>query len=122
MSSGYKMYKLQVGYGENRKTIWLMFFQDTPNPGLYHISDFIKEAELNPVRKMYGFKGVGRKAQTLGKCEGKTLQPGAHDYTNSFQEVRMHQPSYFFKNCPRPDIITLGIRDKVGFRPDSTCN
>lgn len=100
----------------------MTFFQDTPNPGLYHIRDFIEEAELNPVRKTYGFKGVGRKAQALGIRKGDTLLPGGYDYTNSLQEDLMHQPSYFFKNCPRPDIVTLGIRDKVGFRPDSICN
>uniref|UniRef100_A0A3Q4AZT4 Uncharacterized protein n=1 Tax=Mola mola TaxID=94237 RepID=A0A3Q4AZT4_MOLML len=89
---------------------------DTPGPGTYHICDFIEEAELNPVRKTYGFKGMGRKPLTLGVCKTETFLPGAYDYTDVIQEVQMHKPSYFFKNCPRPDIVTLGIRDKVGFR------
>ncbi|XP_022599719.1 protein STPG4 [Seriola dumerili] len=95
-----------------RGSWWLGTLKDTPIPGLYHIRDFIEEADLNPVRKTYGFKGVGRKAQTLGVRNGDLLLPGAYDYTDSTQEVLMHQASYSFKNCPRPDIVTLGIRDK----------
>nr|XP_046257828.1 protein STPG4 isoform X1 [Scatophagus argus] len=91
---------------------WLGTLKDTPIPGFYHIRDFIEEAELNPVRKTYGFKGMGRKAQTLGGRNGDWLLPGAYDHTSSIQEVLMHQASYSFKNCPRPDIVTLGIRDK----------
>ncbi|KAA8584070.1 hypothetical protein FQN60_015278 [Etheostoma spectabile] len=70
------------------------------------------KAELNPVRKTYGFKGVGREAHPLGVRKGDLLLPGAYDYPDSIQEVLKHQASYSFKNCPRPDIITLGIRDK----------
>ncbi|XP_044071438.1 protein STPG4 isoform X2 [Siniperca chuatsi] len=95
-----------------RGSWWLGALKDTPIPGLYHIRDFIEEAELNPVRKTYGFKGVGRKAHTLGVRKGDLLLPGVCDYTNSIREVLMHPASYSFKNCPRPDIITLGIRDK----------
>ncbi|KAI3362942.1 hypothetical protein L3Q82_011623, partial [Scortum barcoo] len=89
-----------------------IIIQDTPVPGLYHIRSFIEEAELNPVRKTYGFKSMGRKAYTLGVRKGDFLLPGAYEYTDSIQEVLTHQRSYSFKNCPRPDIITLGIRDK----------
>ncbi|XP_042082439.1 protein STPG4 isoform X1 [Haplochromis burtoni] len=90
----------------------LPLFQDTPIPGTYHVRDFVEEADLNPVKKTYGFKGVGRKTQTLGVRKGDLLLPGAYEYTDSTQEVLMHQASYSFKNCPRPDIFTLGIRDK----------
>ncbi|XP_027133819.1 protein STPG4 isoform X3 [Larimichthys crocea] len=95
-----------------RGSWWLGTLKDTPNPGFYHIRGFIEEGELNPVRKTYGFKGMGRKAQTLGVRKGDLLLPGAYEFTDSIQEVLMHQASYSFKNCPRPDIITLGIRDK----------
>lgn len=94
----------------------LPLFQDTPIPGTYHVRDFVEEADLNPVKKTYGFKGVGRKTQTLGVRKGDLLLPGAYEYTDSTQEVLMHQASYSFKNCPRPDISTLGIRDKVALR------
>lgn len=92
------------------------FLQDTPVPGLYHIRDFIEEAQLNPVRRTYGFKGAGRKAPIAGHGSGDLLLPGAYDYIDSTQEVLMRQASYSFKNCPRPDMITLGIRDKVQCR------
>ncbi len=70
------------------------------------------------MRKTYGFKGMGRKAHALGVRKGDLLLPGAYEHTDSIQEILMHQKSYSFKNCPRPDIVTLGIRDKVGFRHD----
>ncbi|XP_034537502.1 protein STPG4 isoform X2 [Notolabrus celidotus] len=95
-----------------RGSWWLGTLKDTPIPGLYHIRDFIEEAELNPVRKTYGFKSVGRRAQTLGIRNGDLLLPGAYGYTDSIQEVLKHKASYSFKNCPRPDIVTLGIRDE----------
>ncbi|KAM7385106.1 hypothetical protein PAMP_001203 [Pampus punctatissimus] len=95
-----------------RGSWWLETLKDTPIPGFYHIRDFIEEAELNPVRKTYGFKGSGRKAQILGVRKGDVLLPGAYQYTDATQEILKHQASYSFKNCPRPDIITLGIRDK----------
>lgn len=85
------------------------FWQDTPNPGAYHLRDFIEEADLNPVKKTYGFKSVSRKAPTLGTQRGQVLLPGAYDFPNS----DVLTPSFFFKTCPRRD-ITLGVRDKVG--------
>ncbi|XP_069000193.1 protein STPG4 [Embiotoca jacksoni] len=95
-----------------RGSWWLGTLKDTPIPGVYHIRDFLEEAELNPVKKTYGFKGVGRKAQTLGVRKGDLLLPGAYDYTDSTQEVLMQRASYSFKSCPRPDAVTLGVRDK----------
>ncbi|XP_019222490.1 protein STPG4 isoform X1 [Oreochromis niloticus] len=95
-----------------RGSWWLGTLRDTPIPGTYHVRDFVEEADLNPVKKTYGFKGVGRKTQMLGVRKGDLLLPGAYEYTDSTQEVLMHQASYSFKNCPRPDIFTLGIRDK----------
>ncbi|KAM3606442.1 uncharacterized protein V6R79_016264 [Siganus canaliculatus] len=95
-----------------RGSWWLGTLKNTPNPGLYHIRDFIEEAQLNPVRKTYGFKSVGRETRILGVRKGDFLLPGAYDYTDSTQEVLKRQVSYSFKNCPRPDIVTLGVRDK----------
>ncbi|KAK9541940.1 hypothetical protein VZT92_001951 [Zoarces viviparus] len=89
---------------------WLGTLKDTPIPGVYHIRDFIEEADLNPVRKTYGFKDVGRKAPILGVRKEDSLFPGAYDYTDSIQEVLKHPASYSFKNWP--NIVTLGIRDK----------
>ncbi|KAG7229886.1 hypothetical protein INR49_009603, partial [Caranx melampygus] len=96
-----------------RGSWWLGTLKDTPGPGHYNFRDFIEEAEMNPVRKTYGFKGVGRKSRTLGIRTGEVLLPGVYGFIDSTQEVLKHQASYSFKNCPRPGIITLGIRDKV---------
>lgn len=90
------------------------FFQDTPVPGHYHIQDFTEEAELNPVKKTYGFKSPGRSVPVWGTRKGDLLLPGAYDYPDSTREVLKRQASYSFKTCPRPDIVTLGVRDKVG--------
>ncbi|XP_029377630.1 protein STPG4 [Echeneis naucrates] len=95
-----------------RSSWWTGTLKDTPIPGHYHIRDFVEEAELNPVRKTYGFKGAGRKAQILGSRNGDLLLPGAYDYTDSIQEVLKQRASYSFKNCPRPHVATLGLRDK----------
>lgn len=88
------------------------FWQDTPGPGVYHIRDFVEEADLNPVRNTYGFKRVGRTAQTLGTQRGHTLPPGAYH----FPQPDVPKPSFFFKSCPRRE-VTLGVRDKVGVPP-----
>ncbi|XP_030012471.1 protein STPG4 [Sphaeramia orbicularis] len=96
----------------SRGSWWLGTLKDTPVPGLYHVRDFIEESELNPVKKTYGFKGVGRRAATLGEYKGELLLPGAYHYTDSTQEVLKRHMTYSFKNCPRPDISTLEGRDK----------
>ncbi|KAM4607918.1 protein STPG4 [Polymixia lowei] len=95
----------------DRGSWWRGALKDTPVPGHYDILDFIEEADLNPVRKTYGFKGLGRKAQTQPVRHGDILLPGAYNYNDSIQEVLKRQTFYSFKNCPRLD-ITLGIRDK----------
>lgn len=119
MILGYKFFKSGLDCGGSDVFFsWIQlthnrtpFRQDTPNPGVYHIRDFIEEADLNPVRKTYGFKRVGRKAPTLGTQRGHMLLPGAY----SPPESEVLKPSFFFKACPRHE-VTLGVRDKVGFR------
>lgn len=92
----------------------LISHQNSPIPGTYHIRDFIEEMRLNPVTKTYGFKSTGRR-DNLMMCvrRGDVLLPGAYNFTDSTNEALRHQATYSFKNCPRPDNYTLGIRDKV---------
>lgn len=87
--------------------------QDTPTPGHYHIPDFLEEAELNPVQKTFGFKGVGRREPGPGPGRHGAVvhTPAPPGY--SVQDPPRSQPSYFFRNRPR-DVVTLGVRDKVG--------
>lgn len=91
---------------------WLGTLKDTPIPGFYPIRDFLEEIELNPVKRTYGFKGVGRKGPNLGERKGDLLLPGAYNFIDSTQEALKHQATYSFKNCPRPENVTLGLRDK----------
>ncbi|XP_077470230.1 protein STPG4 [Stigmatopora argus] len=86
--------------------------KDSPYPGQYDVRDFIEEADLNPVRKTYGFKGTGRERPPMGLQKGDMLLPGAYNLTDPTQEVLKRQALCSFKNCPRPDVVTLGIRDK----------
>uniref|UniRef100_A0A8C6UYM0 Uncharacterized protein n=1 Tax=Neogobius melanostomus TaxID=47308 RepID=A0A8C6UYM0_9GOBI len=96
-----------------RGSWWLGTLKDTPRPGLYHIRDFIEESELNPVRRTYGFKGVGRRELTLGQRRGDLLLPGAYNLTDSTQEALKRQATYSFKNSPRPENVSYVIRDKT---------
>ncbi|XP_036402006.1 protein STPG4 [Megalops cyprinoides] len=95
-----------------RDSWWKGSLTDSPNPGSYHIRSFIEEAELNPVRRTYGFQGTGRKVPLWWVRKGDLLLPGAYSYTDSIQEALQRQASYSFKNCPRPQNFTLGVRDK----------
>ncbi|KAI2657604.1 Protein STPG4 [Labeo rohita] len=83
-----------------------------PIPGSYHIRDFIEETGLNPIPRTYGFKGPERNTLMSTVRRGDVLLPGAYNFTDSTNEALRHQATYSFKSCPRPDIHTLGLRDK----------
>ncbi|KAG9344481.1 hypothetical protein JZ751_011151, partial [Albula glossodonta] len=95
-----------------RDSWWRESLKDSPNPGSYHIRGFIEEAALNPVPMTYGFQGTGRKTPLPWVRKGDLLLPGAYRHTDSIQEALCRQASYSFKNCPRPQDVTLGVRDK----------
>ncbi|XP_033835175.2 protein STPG4 [Periophthalmus magnuspinnatus] len=95
-----------------RGSWWLGTLKDTPLPGLYPIRDFIEESELNPVQRTYGFKGVGRRGRILHEQRRDLLLPGAYNHVDFTQEALKGNATYSFKNCPRPENVTLGIRDK----------
>ncbi|KAA0717683.1 Protein STPG4 [Triplophysa tibetana] len=98
---------------EEIREAFRVFDKNSPIPGTYHIRDFIEEMGLNPVTKTYGFKSTGRR-DNLMICvrKGDVLLPGAYNFTDSTNEALRHQATYSFKNCPRPENYTLGIRDK----------
>ncbi|XP_035255587.1 protein STPG4 [Anguilla anguilla] len=95
-----------------RDAWWRESLKDSPNPGCYHIRGFIEEAALNPIRLTYGFRGTGRKVPLQRVRKGDLLLPGAYSYTDSIQEAIQRPAFYSFKNCPRPQNFTLGVRDK----------
>ncbi|RXN24770.1 calmodulin isoform X1 [Labeo rohita] len=88
------------------------YHQNYPIPGSYHIRDFIEETGLNPIPRTYGFKGPERNTLMSTVRRGDVLLPGAYNFTDSTNEALRHQATYSFKSCPRPDIHTLGLRDK----------
>lgn len=90
---------------------WLYAFRETPFPGTYNVRDFIQEAELNPVRKTYNFKGEGRrKCPNMGRS-GEYLMPGCYNVIESIQIIDKRPSTYSFKSTPRSSIL-LGVRDK----------
>ncbi|XP_063048232.1 protein STPG4 [Engraulis encrasicolus] len=91
---------------------WKNTIKDTPNPGTYQIRDFIEEARLKPVRMTYGFRGTGRNGKMIQEPKGDLLLPGAYDFLDSTQQMLQRQASCAFKNRPRPENYTLGVRDK----------
>ncbi|XP_069036122.1 protein STPG4 [Lepisosteus oculatus] len=91
---------------------WRSEIKDSPNPGSYHIKDFIEESRLNPVKITYSFKGSGRKYPVGVVRKGDFLLPGAYSLTNFVQQAEKRNATYCFKNSPRPNNFTLGIRDK----------
>ncbi|XP_026135154.1 protein STPG4 [Carassius auratus] len=96
----------------DRSGWWRNTIKDYPIPGSYHIRDFIEETELNPVPRTYGFKGPKRNTLMSIVHRGDVLLPGAYNFTDSTSEILQRQATYSFKSCPRPDIHTLGLRDK----------
>ncbi|KAM9803725.1 protein STPG4 [Neosynchiropus ocellatus] len=94
-----------------RGSWWTGSLKSTPIPGHYRTRDFIEEADLNPVKKTYGFKGPGRSGGNVFEAgSGALLLPGAYDHMDSAREVL--RPSCSFRSCPRSEGVTLGVRDK----------
>ncbi|XP_078503225.1 protein STPG4 isoform X2 [Lissotriton helveticus] len=90
---------------------WLYALRETPFPGTYNVRDFIQEAELNPVRRTYNFKGEGRrKCPNMGRS-GEYLMPGCYNVIESIQIIDKRQSTYSFKSTPRSSNL-LGVRDK----------
>ncbi|XP_006003481.1 protein STPG4 isoform X3 [Latimeria chalumnae] len=86
--------------------------QTFPNPGAYHVRDFLEEEDINPVQKTYGFKGQGRKKSVEIGARGMVLLPGAYNIADSFQQMEKRPATYCFKNSVRNTSETLGVRDK----------
>ncbi|XP_066553354.1 protein STPG4 isoform X1 [Amia ocellicauda] len=95
-----------------RESWWRSTIKDSPDPGSYHVRDFLEEAQLNPVKMTYNFRGKGRERPAGWLPSGGLLLPGAYNHRDFLQRTEKRPASYSFKNSPRPDCYTLGIRDK----------
>ncbi|XP_043916146.1 protein STPG4 isoform X1 [Protopterus annectens] len=91
---------------------WRTTFKDTPIPGTYEVRDFIQDAQLNPIKMTYHFKGEGRKKSAANIPSGEFLMPGAYIINDFIKRLEKLPATYSFKNIPRPVSFTLGVRDK----------
>ncbi|RXM34429.1 Calmodulin [Acipenser ruthenus] len=98
--------------GSDRSGWWRSTLKESPIPGTYEIRDFIREAQLNPVKQTYCFKGEGRKKGVGAARKGDLLLPGAYSHTDCIQLLEKQQVTYSFKNSPRKDAFMLCYRDK----------
>ncbi|NWJ10622.1 STPG4 protein, partial [Crypturellus undulatus] len=87
----------------------------TPTPGTYAVRDFLQEAQLNPVKPTYSFKGEGRRRAPLYECAADNSLPSVSAYVppTFIDLARKKQATYSFKSLPRRSPSTLCFKDKV---------
>uniref|UniRef100_A0A7M4F8A7 Sperm-tail PG-rich repeat containing 4 n=1 Tax=Crocodylus porosus TaxID=8502 RepID=A0A7M4F8A7_CROPO len=98
----------------DRDTWWRLLLRPTPSPGAYAVRDFLEEAQLNPVKPTYNFKGEGRKRPSIFHPKADLSIPGVYTYMPpSFTDLaRKRLATYSFKSTPRKSSNTLNFRDK----------
>ncbi|NXG27369.1 STPG4 protein, partial [Dromaius novaehollandiae] len=86
----------------------------TPIPGTYAVQDFLQEAQLNPVKPMYSFKGEGRRRIPIYKRTADNSLPSVSAYVPpTFIDLAGKKLAmYSFKNLPRRSPSTLCFKDK----------
>ncbi|CAM4540755.1 unnamed protein product, partial [Caretta caretta] len=97
-----------------RDTWWRFSLRPTPTPGTYIVRDFIEEAQLNPVKATYNFKGEGRKRCSIFQRTADLTLPDVYTYIPpSFVDLAGKKPAtYSFKSTPRKSPNTLCFKDK----------
>ncbi|CAM4650992.1 unnamed protein product, partial [Lepidochelys kempii] len=97
-----------------RDTWWRLSLRPTPTPGTYIVRDFIEEAQLNPVKATYNFKGEGRKRCSIFQPTADLTLPDVYTYIPpSFVDLAGKKPAtYSFKSTPRKSPNTLCFKDK----------
>uniref|UniRef100_A0A8C4J8Q2 Sperm-tail PG-rich repeat containing 4 n=1 Tax=Dromaius novaehollandiae TaxID=8790 RepID=A0A8C4J8Q2_DRONO len=92
-----------------------LFSSPTPIPGTYAVQDFLQEAQLNPVKPMYSFKGEGRRRIPIYKRTADNSLPSVSAYVPpTFIDLAGKKLAmYSFKNLPRRSPSTLCFKDKV---------
>ncbi|XP_044867033.1 protein STPG4 isoform X2 [Mauremys mutica] len=98
----------------HRDTWWSLLLRPTPTPGTYVVRDFIEEAQLNPVKATYNFKGEGRKRPSIFQPTADLTLPDVYTYIPpSFVDLAGKKPAtYSFKSAPRKSPSTLCFKDK----------
>uniref|UniRef100_A0A670K3H0 Sperm-tail PG-rich repeat containing 4 n=1 Tax=Podarcis muralis TaxID=64176 RepID=A0A670K3H0_PODMU len=93
----------------------ISFLQPTPIPGCYPVRDFLEDAQLNPVKRTYNFKGEGRKRISIFQQMTDMTLPSSFKYVPpSFVELAEKRPvTYSFRSVSREAPTTASYRDKV---------
>ncbi|XP_053565322.1 protein STPG4 [Bombina bombina] len=94
-----------------RDTWWMYSFRESPSPGAYEVRDFLQDAQLNPVKPSYNFKGQGRKKKPDTGPSGEMLLPGCYNIPNFLSFSKKLPISSSFKNTSR-QIAVVGCKDK----------
>ncbi|XP_010210527.1 PREDICTED: uncharacterized protein C2orf61 homolog [Tinamus guttatus] len=86
----------------------------TPTPGTYAVRDFLQEAQLNPVKPTYSFKGEGRRRTPIYERAADNSLPSVSAYVPpTFVDLaRKKLATYSFKSLPRRSPSTLCFKDK----------
>ncbi|NXE54691.1 STPG4 protein, partial [Casuarius casuarius] len=86
----------------------------TPIPGTYAVRDFLQEAQLNPVKPTYSFKGEGRRRIPIYERTADNSLPSVSAYVPpTFIDLAGKKlATYSFKNSPRRSPSTLCFKDK----------
>uniref|UniRef100_A0A8D0KK34 Sperm-tail PG-rich repeat containing 4 n=1 Tax=Salvator merianae TaxID=96440 RepID=A0A8D0KK34_SALMN len=88
--------------------------QPTPIPGFYPVRDFLEDAQLNPVKPTYNFKGEGRKRVSLVQRMHVTYPSTFLYMPPSFVELAGKKlATYSFKNTSRQTPEHSVYKDKV---------
>ncbi|XP_074844499.1 protein STPG4 [Carettochelys insculpta] len=98
-----------------RDAWWRQSLKPTPTPGTYAVRDFIEEAQLNPVKPTYNFKGEGRKSRSIFQPTIDLTLPDVYTYIPpSFVDLAEKKPAtYSFKSTARKSPSTLCFKDKA---------
>ncbi|KAM8809836.1 protein STPG4 [Eudromia elegans] len=88
--------------------------EPTPTPGSYTVRDFIQEAQLNPVKPTYSFRGEGRRRTPIYEQTAGISLPSASAYVppTFIDLARKKLATYSFKSLPRRSPSTLCFKDK----------
>ncbi|XP_048340446.1 protein STPG4-like [Sphaerodactylus townsendi] len=88
--------------------------KQTPIPGAYQVRDFLEDAQLNPVKLTYNFKGEGRRRRSIFQQMPDLTLPDTFKFIPpSFVDLVQKKPaSYSFKNTPRQSPANTWFKDK----------
>ncbi|KAJ7341179.1 hypothetical protein JRQ81_004995 [Phrynocephalus forsythii] len=97
-----------------RDAWWRESLRPTPIPGAYPVRDFLEDAQMNPVKATYNFKGEGRKRASIYQQLPDLTLPDTFKYIPpSFVDLAKKKPAtYSFKSTPRQSPACLSYRDK----------